>query len=605
MTNLTTKTPITAQALQSLDGTQLLTPNNHGFNATANPRYSRPRATPLFPGYAVKREIGYGGNATVFLAHPEASPNQSVAIKLMAPRHQDQFQAVVRFTEEIRLLKGLKSPHVVEVYEYGRIPDGIYLVMAYHPSSLKDIMNQGVSPEAAIQYVTSICDALSFIHTRGVWHRDLKPSNILLDDQGRAILIDFGASLDLQMDMGLTNTGEALGTPYYVSPEQIADKPIDGRTDLYSLGIILFEMLAGYRPFEGRRGETLIHSHLYEAPPRLPRDLALLRPIVERLLAKDPTQRFPSAGALRETLAMLAHSLESKGAQVWDWLAGAPGMSNLTRLGNLGVAAVERLQNEIELRRALHRGELKLHYQPQWQLEPASGARRLIGAEALLRWEHPKRGILGPGELMPIAEESGLICPIGRQVLRQTVLQISQWVNKGLAAVPLSVNLCRLELAERGLVDYLADLLEQEAVDPSLIELEVSEAALGDSHENTRSALRAFKGLGCRLALDNYGTGATSLLSVRSVDFDRLKLDRTVIRGAGVDQRSTDLVKAIIGIGRSLGLPVMAEGVESEEQSQLLTVLGCHEAQGYLYGHPVRSDEMTQLVVEANNLKQA
>ena len=210
-----------------------------------------------------------------------------------------------RFEQELELISQIKNPHVTTVYEHGKTSSHAFIAMEYFPGGdLRGRLHGALSPEKAIDYVCQIADALVAIHAHGIVHRDLKPDNIMLREDGELVLTDFGIAKDLSRNLNQTTRGEALGTPYYLSPEQAITGQVDPRTDLYSLGIMLHEFLTGHPPYRGEDALTVLQKHVHAPLPVLPDDLARFQPVLDKLLAKKPEERFASAEvallALRE-----------------------------------------------------------------------------------------------------------------------------------------------------------------------------------------------------------------------------------------------------------------------------------------------------------------
>jgi len=248
---------------------------------------------------------------------------------------------------------------------------------------------------------------------------------------------------------------------------------------------------------------------------------------------------------------------------------------------------VEHLRLENALRGALHRGELMVHYQPQLSL----GDSRLQGAEALLRWRHPELGPISPGVFIPIAEEIGIIGEIGVWVLEQACRQLLAWDAMGLRLPRLAVNLSVQQLEDDYLALRIGEVLRSLGVDPRRLELEVTESMLMRSAESARANLTALRKMGVSVAIDDFGTGYSSLGYLKHLPINQLKIDRTFIEQVTVDGGDGAIVRAVIALARSLGLRVLAEGVETAEQASFLRAEGCHEAQGYYFGRPVPAAE--------------
>jgi len=256
--------------------------------------------------------------------------------------------------------------------------------------------------------------------------------------------------------------------------------------------------------------------------------------------------------------------------------------------------AVRRLQTERELRHALDRDELELHYQPVVAL--ASG--EIVGLEALVRWNHPERGLLDPGEFVSIAEDSGLIEPIGRWVQDTACRQALSWheLRPDQRPLDVAVNLSARQVAHSDLAGQVREVLARTGLDPVNLRLEVTESVLVEESASATATLEALSELGVRLVLDDFGTGYSSLAYLNRFPFDALKIDRSFVDGLGLEQERTAIVEAVIGMARALSLDAIAEGVESEDQLSELRRLGCDYAQGHLFSRPLAPDKVTALL---------
>lgn len=242
----------------------------------------------------------------------------------------------------------------------------------------------------------------------------------------------------------------------------------------------------------------------------------------------------------------------------------------------------KRLSLETKLRKALERGELLLYYQPQVSLRDG----RLVGLEALLRWKHPELGLVNPAEFIPVAEDSGLIVPIGRLVLRTACRQVAQWRDAGLGAIPVSVNLSARQTRDPQLVHDIIGALREFDIPPSQLELEITETVLMDNvHENV-DLLNRLQTEGIRLSIDDFGTGYSSMAYLKRFPIDQVKIDRTFVRDIPGDGDDEAITTAIIAMAHSLGLSVVAEGVETEDQINFLRDAGCDIMQGYYFAEP-------------------
>ena len=258
----------------------------------------------------------------------------------------------------------------------------------------------------------------------------------------------------------------------------------------------------------------------------------------------------------------------------------------------------ERMQLEVMLREALLRNEFSLYYQPQVDV----GKRALVGAEALIRWQHPERGMIPPGDFITLAEASGLIEPIGEWVLRTACAQKKAWERAGLGDFPISVNVSRRQFRASALPEKIAEILRETGLDPHHLELEITENALIEDVQQTQSALRRVRDLGVGVAIDDFGTGYSSLAVLGQFPASALKIDQAFVRDIGNDPARAAITRAVLAVADELGLDVMAEGVETREERDLLVELGCERMQGYLFGRPVPVEEFERLLTEGGDL---
>ena len=258
----------------------------------------------------------------------------------------------------------------------------------------------------------------------------------------------------------------------------------------------------------------------------------------------------------------------------------------------MSLQAVERQSLEQQLRYALEREELLVHYQPKVNLK--TGA--ITGVEALLRWKHPERGLLLPRQFLAIAEETGLTIGIGQWVLRKACTQVREWLDTGLLAVPVAVNISALEFRSRQFVHGVQDALKNACLDPKYLELELTESGLMRGAEPTSHALGQLKAIGVRLAIDDFGTGYSSLSYLTRFPIDTLKLDQSFLNDIVVDSDRAIIVDAVVRLGRNLKKKVVAEGVETPEQLRFIQDLGCDEGQGYYFSPAVSAEQFAKFI---------
>ncbi len=295
--------------------------------------------------------------------------------------------------------------------------------------------------------------------------------------------------------------------------------------------------------------------------------------------------RYPADGADAATLLQRADAAM--------YLAKDSGKNNIQfYTAELADLAARQFELESALRLALVRDELVLHYQPKVAVD--SG--RIVGLEALVRWHHPTRGLVPPGEFIPLAEERGLIVPLGRWVVQQACRQIRDWRTTGLQPPPVAVNLSARQFADDDLVDHLVASMNTYGVTSADIEVELTESVLMSDPERANGVLRRLHQMGVRIAIDDFGTGYSSLSYLKRFPAETVKIDRSFISGLPGDNDDTAITQAVIAMAHSLGLQVVAEGVETQAQLAALQRLGCDQAQGFLLGRPVAAADTARLL---------
>jgi diguanylate cyclase (GGDEF)-like protein len=254
--------------------------------------------------------------------------------------------------------------------------------------------------------------------------------------------------------------------------------------------------------------------------------------------------------------------------------------------------AEQRLQIESGLRHALDHGELLLEFQPIVDIRTG----RIASAEALVRWRHPERGLVSPAQFIPVAEETGLIVPLGEWVLRETCVQVRRWQALGLDPVPVAVNLSARQFRDARLAATVAEILREADCPPSALQLEITESAIMQHADRALATIRQINDLGVRLSIDDFGTGYSSLSYLKRFPVHKLKIDRSFVRDIDTDTNDEAIAGAIVALAKQLGLRTVAEGVETEEQLRRLTVLGCDEYQGYLFAAPGSAEDFARLL---------
>lgn len=296
---------------------------------------------------------------------------------------------------------------------------------------------------------------------------------------------------------------------------------------------------------------------------------------------------YPSDGTDVDTLI--------KNADVAMYQAKAQGRNNYQfYTPTMNTEALSKLTLENDLRKALERKEFVLHYQPLVELSTG----RITGAEALVRWKHPRLGLLSPLEFIPMAEETGLIIPIGKWILENVCVQGKTWNEAGFSPLRMTVNLSMKQFTHNAVMKTVLNALNKSDLDPSHLELELTESMVMQNAEQTIATLHELKSTGIQISLDDFGTGYSSLSYLKNLPLNNLKLDQSFVSDLAKETKNESISKAIIGIAHSLSLKVTAEGVETFDQLELLRSWKCDEVQGFLFSRPLPAEEITRLMTD-------
>jgi len=261
---------------------------------------------PDIPGYTVERKIGEGSLSAIYQGQCHTC-GHTVAIKILQRAYTAELTIVKRFLQEATTGAKLKHPNIVQIFNVGNVKDYSFMVMEYLPMTLRERLeerkkNDQLNDLHELDVLRQIADALAYAHSQGVIHRDIKPENIMFREDGTAVLVDFGLARILHSSQRLTRTGVSVGTPEYMSPEQVQGEEIDGRSDIYCLGVVFYEMLVGEVPYTAPNYISLAMKHIKKKVPKLPRKSRQFQPLIDTMMAKEKERRFPDAGALLKSI---------------------------------------------------------------------------------------------------------------------------------------------------------------------------------------------------------------------------------------------------------------------------------------------------------------
>jgi len=265
----------------------------------------------------------------------------------------------------------------------------------------------------------------------------------------------------------------------------------------------------------------------------------------------------------------------------------------------MNIKTFERMTMEQDLKKAIEAGDLVVHYQPQVDIRTGC----IVGVEALVRWQHPEKGLIFPGNFISMAEDTGLIVPIGEFVLRTACRQTKVWQSEGFAPMRLAVNLSARQFRQKDLVETITSVLAETGMDPSLLELEITESTAMQEMDSSIKILKQLREMGINIAIDDFGTGYSSLNYLRRFPITTLKIDRSFVRDVLTDVEDAAIVATIIVLSQNMKLKVIVEGVETAEQMAFFSQQECFEMQGYLFSEPVPADQIRVFLQKSIKLK--
>jgi EAL domain-containing protein (putative c-di-GMP-specific phosphodiesterase class I) len=271
---------------------------------------------------------------------------------------------------------------------------------------------------------------------------------------------------------------------------------------------------------------------------------------------------------------------------------GGGGIYRVFDAGAMGTRSSERLQIEADLRKGIERDELEVHYQPFYSL----GTEQIVGAEALVRWRHPTIGLISPMRFIPMAEETGLIMPLGRYVLDKACEQVRSIRDRLSVDLPISINLSPRQFQESGLLAQVASSLDATGLPSELLVFEITETMVMEDLSGARDVMKKLNRLGVRLAIDDFGTGHSSLAYLKQFPVHEVKVDRIFVQGLGESAVDSAIVRAVIDLANAMGISAVGEGIETSDQAAGLKRLGCEVGQGYYFSHPLPAEDFDKLL---------
>ena len=501
--------------------------------------------------FRLLERLGHGGFATIWKCL-DRRRHEVVAIKVLHGQYADDRTRRERFFRGARQMATLRHPGIVQVLEERLEEEGyFFFVMEYLPGGdFHQAVCQGhISRSDRLAVIATVGESLQFAHERGMIHRDIKPANIVLDQFQRPKLTDF--DLVRAMDTtGGTRTG-ALGSWVYAAPE-LMERPQEAGApaDVYGLGMTaVFALHGADLPYDVVRDAVGFVQKLDASPA--------VKQILQRAIHWDWKERYPTISEFMQALRMVKPHWELKAS----------------------------LRQEMCL--ALERGEFLLHYQPQLALAD----NRIVGAEALLRWQHPERGLISPVHFLPLAEDNGLIIPISEWVLREACRQAMNWQRSGLPIISVSVNFWSEKLKKTDLINMVAQALAESGLEPNCLELELTESfILFDGIEK----LHQLNAMGLQLSIDDFGTGYFSFNDLNRLPVHKVKIDKSFVSKLANDIDTKPIIETIIQLAHKFKLITLAEGVETDIQHNFLRSHGCDQIQGYFVARPMPAEDFAR-----------